>query len=208
MNVKIPYYYFKEAFTSDFCDKVLTKVSVLNKNKAVVHSFNKSKKTKKDLKNLLKLRDSDVIFLSEKWIYDEIVPHIKTANKEAGWNFDFDWCESAQFTIYGKQQHYDWHQDSSPEPYNEASDINHRGKIRKISCSILLNDSKEFKGGEFQFDFRDVVNKDNSNVVIAKELQKKGSMIVFPSYTWHKVNPVTKGTRYSLVVWFIGKPFK
>jgi hypothetical protein len=47
MNVKIPYYYFKEAFTSDFCDKVLTKVSVLNKNKAVVHSFNKRKKQKK-----------------------------------------------------------------------------------------------------------------------------------------------------------------
>jgi PKHD-type hydroxylase len=36
----------------------------------------------------------------------------------------------------------------------------------------------------------------------------KGSIIVFPSFVWHRVKPVTKGTRYSLVMWNLGYPFK
>ena len=42
---------------------------------------------------------------------------------------------------------------------------------------------------------------------IIKELNKKGSMIVFPSFIRHRVKPVTKGTRHSLVLWHIGYPF-
>ena len=42
----------------------------------------------------------------------------------------------------------------------------------------------------------------------AKEILTKGSIIVFPSHVWHRVKPVTSGTRYSLVVWSIGDPFK
>ena len=42
----------------------------------------------------------------------------------------------------------------------------------------------------------------------AKEIKEKGSIIVFPSYEFHKVAPIIKGTRYSLVIWFLGKPFK
>ena len=118
---------------------------------------------------MLKLRDSDVIFLSEDWIYNEVVPFIKEANQKADWNFDFDWCENAQFTIYGKKQHYDWHSDSYYEPYNDPSNINHFGKIRKLSCTILLNDPKEYKGGDFQFDLRNV--KKGSNIITAKEIK-------------------------------------
>ena len=44
--------------------------------------------------------------------------------------------------------------------------------------------------------------------VVVKKKFKKGSMIFFPSWVLHKVNPVTKGTRYSLVVWFLGAPFR
>ena len=42
----------------------------------------------------------------------------------------------------------------------------------------------------------------------AKELENKGDLIVFPSHLWHRVRPVTSGKRLSLVVWFIGPPFK
>ena len=41
-----------------------------------------------------------------------------------------------------------------------------------------------------------------------KEILPKGSIIVFPSFLWHRVKPVTKGVRYSLVVWNLGYPFK
>ena len=36
----------------------------------------------------------------------------------------------------------------------------------------------------------------------------KGSLVVFPSYYRHRVTPVTKGTRYSLVVWNLGQPYR
>jgi len=37
---------------------------------------------------------------------------------------------------------------------------------------------------------------------------QKGNIIVFPSYCWHKVFPVTSGERYSLVGWYLGAPYK
>lgn len=36
----------------------------------------------------------------------------------------------------------------------------------------------------------------------------RGSVIIFPSYVWHRVKPVTRGKRYSLVVWNLGHPFR
>jgi PKHD-type hydroxylase len=81
-------------------------------------------------------------------------------------------------------------------------------KIRKLSVSVLLSDPKDFKGGEFEFDFRNHDPKDKENKQVAKELNKKGSMIVFPSFIWHRVKPVTKGVRYSLVLWYLGHPWK
>ena len=40
-----------------------------------------------------------------------------------------------------------------------------------------------------------------------QEIEGEGSIVVFPSFSWHQVTPVTKGTRYSLVAWFVGPPF-
>ena len=40
------------------------------------------------------------------------------------------------------------------------------------------------------------------------EIRPRGSIIVFPSFCWHRVAPVTKGTRYSLVMWNLGRPFR
>ena len=60
--------------------------------------------------------------------------------------------------------------------------------------SIILND--EYEGGEFEFFAKDTI------------LSKRGTIIVFPSYMQHRVKPVTKGTRYSLVTWFCGEPFQ
>ena len=36
----------------------------------------------------------------------------------------------------------------------------------------------------------------------------KGTLICFPSHLWHRVKPVTEGTRYSLTTWYLGQPFK
>ena len=36
----------------------------------------------------------------------------------------------------------------------------------------------------------------------------KGDVVVFPSYFLHRVSPVTKGTRYSVVAWAVGNKIR
>lgn len=63
---------------------------------------------------------------------------------------------------------------------------------RAVSCSFALND--DFEGGEFAF-------FDNE----FRYRLKKGSVIMFPSNFMypHEILPVTKGTRYAIITWFI-----
>jgi len=68
--------------------------------------------------------------------------------------------------------------------------------------TVLLHDN--YEGGEFQFA---TLNQEKC-IITSPEFNKTGMIIVFPSDMEHRVAPVTKGTRYSLVVWFLGPPFK
>lgn len=63
---------------------------------------------------------------------------------------------------------------------------------RSVSCSFTLND--DYEGGEFAFFDRELTYK-----------LKKGSALLFPSNFMypHEVMPVTMGTRYSIITWFI-----
>lgn len=160
---------------------------------------------KKEKKFLYETRKSDVVWLTDPWIYRLIHPVIREANKRTGWNYQWDFSENNQFTIYNKGQYYGWHSDGWVHPYNSPEDPGKHGKIRKLSSTILLNDASEFKGGEFEFDYRNTVEESKHKVT---ELTEAGDMIIFPSYIWHRVNPVKSGTRYSLVSWHLGWPFK
>ena len=74
---------------------------------------------KEEIKNLKYKRNSDLVWLSDPWIYREIHPYVQQANKNAGWNFNWDWSESCQFTKYKQGQYYDWHCDSWEKGYDE-----------------------------------------------------------------------------------------
>ena len=80
---------------------------------------------------------------------------------------------------------YDWHTDL-------GRGIN---STRKISVIVLLSAPEEYTGGELIF---------NSKMHDLPTTQ--GSVITFPSYLMHKVNPVKSGKRFSMVTWFHG-PF-
>ena len=74
-----------------------------------------------------------------------------------------------------------------------------------------LTDGSEYKGGELEFDFRNYdphIRYESKHRIQCKEILPKGSIIFFPSFVWHRVKPVTSGTRYSLVVWHLGRPFR
>ena len=110
--------------------------------------------------------------------------------------FRFDltgFYEPMQLGIYSEHDkgHYDWHIDASPSD---------KSVPRKLSIAMLLSDPSEFEGGELQV-------KTNSDQISTLET-KKGRAWFFPSYTLHRVTPVTKGVRRSLVLWSGGPEFR
>ena len=199
------------------CSLLLLLMIYLNQSKieslqrpTIIGADNKKTTLKKQKKNK---RDTKVIFLAEPWIYEAINPIVNAANERAGWNFEWDYNEPVQFAKYNTKKYYGWHSDSLENPYvyDRPENPNHHGKMRKLSTIISLNDASEYEGGEVEFDFRnnDVdKNKTVSQIFECKELKRKGTVVTFPSHVWHRVKPITKGTRYSLVIWHLGWPFK
>ena len=101
--------------------------------------------------------------------------------------------EPAQFTEYPKGGFYDWHMDLN------AFGQNGEHPIRKISMTCLLSDPSEFTGGDLMF-------SDSGKQEPLK--LKQGQAMFFASFMRHRVAPVKKGIRRSLVMWFGGPPFK
>ena len=211
MNLQNYYYYFQSALTPRFCDE-LVKYGKLQQEQIALtggqtEKVNKGKQLDdKDILDLKKKRDSNIAWLNDRWIYKEIQPFIHQANRLANWNFDWDFSESCQFTKYGPGQHYGAHCDSWESPYANADNKDTFGKIRKLSVTCSLSDPSEYEGGELEFQFRN--QDDPTPKKKCVEILPRGSICVFPSFVWHEVRPVTKGVRYSLVIWNLGYPFK
>ena len=215
MNLSDYCWYFKSALTPRFCDEVI-KYALAQKEKMAItgsqgrhRNLDKQPLTKDEIKDLKRNRNSNVVWLDDAWIYKEIHPFVHEANRRAGWNFNWDRSEPCQFTKYKFNQYYDWHCDGWNKPYTQ--DGSSKGKIRKLSMTCQLSDGSEYSGGELEFDFRQYfphMRDEVKHIKKATEILSKGSIIVFPSFVWHRVKPITKGARYSLVVWHLGYPFK
>ena len=203
------YWYFQSAIPERICDEIVRYGKQLQNKMALTGAFDGSEKkmSPQQIKDLKKKRNSDIVWIDSSWVYKEIHPYIHKANKSADWNFQWDWSEPCQFTKYEKGQFYDWHCDSFYKPYNEPNSRRH-GKIRKLSVTVSLSDPKYYKGGEGEFDFRDLDPDKKPNIRRCTEILPKGSLVVFPGFVWHRVCPVKKGSRYSLVIWNLGLPFK
>ncbi len=134
------------------------------------------------------VRQTDVFIIHEDfdWVDKLILQCAKSANEQ----FDFNitgLMERPQLLKYSApSKGYDWHLDIG---MGDAS-------TRKISISILLNE--DYEGGNLSF-FTD------GETDIKPDL---GTAIAFPSYLPHRVLPVTKGVRWSLVCWIAGEPFR
>jgi len=212
MNISNYYWYFTSAIPPKICDDIIRYGLSRSEQVARTGGYEDKKLTNDQIKNMKKKRNSDLVWLNDTWIYKELHPYIHKANKDAGWNFEWDRSESMQFTKYKLNQYYDWHCDSWDKPYDRKN-VNHpeHNKIRKLSMTCQLTDGSEYEGGELEFDFRNYdphMREEIKHLRQAKEILPKGSIIVFPSFVWHRVKPVTKGVRYSLVMWNLGYPFK
>jgi len=209
MDLRYKYWVFQKAFSERFCNDVIEYGNMQREATALVGGASDiSKLSKKDINNLQKTRNSNIAWLNDKWIYREVMPFIDAANEMAGWNFDTDVSEDFQFTKYKLNQHYDWHCDSFPAPFNKPHVPLQHGKIRKLSATISLSEPSSYSGGELEFNFNDPSKSKKQNIHQCKEVLPKGSIVIFPSFVYHRVCPVTEGIRYSLVLWTLGKPYR
>jgi PKHD-type hydroxylase len=123
-------------------------------------------------------------------MYNDLDTFIQKANENHFGFGDIRVTENAQFTEYPEGGFYDWHMDCDVS-------MAHEPPVRKISMTLLLNDPSEFEGGHLEL------------MAPGKFAElKQGHAICFASFLNHRVQPVTKGVRQSLVVWFGGKPFR
>jgi PKHD-type hydroxylase len=207
MNLENYYWHFKEAIPPRICDDIVEYGNEQQEDVALTsgYSRNPDDLSPNQKKELEKKRKSNIVWMNELWIYRELQPLLEKANKNAGWNFQWDWSETCQFTKYKLNQYYDWHTDSGEKPYDKPDNPNTHGKIRKLSMTVSLVDGSEYEGGDFQLDFR---NKEENDPYTLKHARSKGSVVIFPSFVWHRVTPVTSGQRYSLVCWTLGWPYK
>ena len=123
-------------------------------------------------------------------MYDDINNFIQKTNRTHFGFGDIQIREEAQVTQYLKGDFYDWHMDT-------AVDMAPEPPVRKLSMTLLLNDPSEFEGGELQ-----IAGVKNT------KLMKQGHATIFASFLQHRITPITRGVRRSLVMWFGGEPFK
>jgi len=130
---------------------------------------------------------------SAEFIYSRVFSLAEEANKN--WKFDLvGLIEDCQYTSYEAQEK------SSGDFYGCHLDIDGpSGVKRKVSIVVQLTDPEEYEGGDLEIYTWD-------KPFYASKSQ--GSCLLFPSFLLHKVTPVTKGKRNSLVLWVSGKPFK
>ena len=123
-------------------------------------------------------------------MYTAVNNFIQKANENHFGFGDIRITENAQFTEYPEGGFYDWHMDCDVH-------MQHEPPVRKISMTLLLNDPSEFEGGDLE-----LMGPGKYAPL------KQGHAICFASFLNHRVNPVKRGMRQSLVVWFGGKPFR
>lgn len=125
------------------------------------------------------------------WLYDKIGWVSRQLNGQFfGFNIS-GFSEDLQYTTYESVEEgmYDWHIDSG---------FSRDRAPRKLSLTIQLSEPDEYEGGDLQ-------------ILTGKEAftchKTSGTVCAFPSFTLHRVTPVIKGTRRSLVVWLTGSRF-
>ena len=139
------------------------------------------------------LRKSSVMFIENipenDWIYRKLASIAVASNNERYWFDLLGFHQELQLTRYSTGDFFDWHLDFG------AGEIS----ARKLSMTIQLSESDEYEGGDLEFMI-------NQNIV--KAPRKKGTIIVFPSFIMHRVTPITKGVRQSIVGWVSGPPYR
>ena len=110
------------------------------------------------------------------------------ANKQA-WKFDITHSDQTDYLRYTKSGHYKEHIDTFFKPKEEY--------CRKLTVLAFLND--DYDGGKM------FIKIGHEKIYPP---QSAGTVLIFPSFLLHGVEPVISGVRRSIVTWVNGPMFK
>jgi len=176
-----PWAWHDDVFTPDECDAI---IALGNRHKLSAGETGRG---------VSEYRQSDIRFLHPNrltnWVFGRLAAVAMNLNDQF---FGFDltgFGEGIQFTRYtAPGQHYDSH-----------TDMTFQMAVRKLSLVVQLSDPYTYEGGTLEIS--------PSGEPLEME-RKQGRVVAFPSWTVHRVLPITEGTRYSLVAWITGPAFR
>lgn len=179
-----PWAYCEALFTKEECEAIVSLGKRAALKKATVEEVGRDDAG---------VRDSNVAWMypcaEYAWIFERVAAAVTQVNNDF---FKFD--------LYGMTEGFQFTEYNAPTGFYGKHTDSYMGIApRKLSVTVQLSADEEYEGGELMLHYQ----KDP-----IKAPTEQGKAIVFPSYTLHEVKPVTKGTRYSLVCWVTGKPFR
>lgn len=189
-----PYQVHPAVFSPRQCDRVVRLGRSLPADDAAVENAD-------DRVPLGSLRDARTSWIppgeETAWIFAKLAAVATRANRS--YRYDLSgFEEDLQFTTYGRPgAFYTWHQDG----------LDGTVAHRKLSMVLQLTDPAEYEGAELDFLALDGLAHASLDAA-RSEMAAQGSLIVFPSFEYHRVLPLRSGTRHSLVCWVSGPPFR
>lgn len=183
--------YFLRKFSPEYCKSILERSKKYDFSPGVVGSF----------ELLTDVRRSKIKFIPSddpefRDVFDALWLMALDANRSF-FNFHISKLDFIQITEY---------HESDRGEYKKHHDVFWLNKDpvfhRKISCSIQLSDETSYKGGDLVFE--ELFDEEPK----PEDIRSQGTAVFFPSFVYHRVNPVTQGTRYSLVAWFDGPKWR
>ena len=170
---------FTGIFSHDECQRIMT-LSERRQARAGTMMYAKPNIRKSTIRWIDIQEDS-------QWLYEKVWNTFQAVNR---W-FEFDLfglVDEIQFARYSVGDSFGWHLDTGGG----------QTSTRKLSMSVQLCNDDEYLGGDLEV----------SACPQLDPRRRRGTIIVFPSFLAHRVTPITRGSRCSLVAWAHGPVFK
>jgi len=203
-NIFYPWTYWDNAFSEKELKIMCDYFSKNGVDRAAIYGEKNGQNSKSHVDETVRVSNIKMYNYDAKneninWIFDRMNMIIDSLNNQF-YNFNlngYDYFQYGEYEGYenGRQE---FHMDTIMglnKPIDSSG-------TRKLSLTVLLNEpGVDFEGGDLCF------NLAEEKHAVAVPNMKAGQVICFPSFLLHKVSPVTKGTRKSLVVWALGPKF-
>ena len=195
------FYHLPRAIPAHECEDIIAYGKSLNPKEGITAASKTMLSDEEKREHSKKIRSSKTVFIGDTWLKKDLQSFVEYANKS--WKFNLKCNEDVQFTEYEPRGHYNWHNDAIKNP------MNLKNMMRKLSIVVQLSKPENYEGGGFKFNLRGLDSHTKDTIISPPpQFKQQGSVIVFPSFLWHKVEPITSGKRYSLVMWTLGEKWK